>query len=117
MIDSRRKYYDEMLAKGRLIPIIIEDRFLGFITFYITNYENRFNNVDPWAVLEDDPNGNKLYIAQLMTDSNRENPSIFLSNWNGFIKYIKNKFPNIKYIFWRRWNKRRNVVVVHKKEI
>ena len=112
-----KTYYQEMLQKERLMPIIIEGRCLGFITFYICNDIKKYVEADPWAVLDDYCNGEIFYIAQLLTDKNRENPRIFLNYWNGFKKHIKIRFPSVKMIYWRRWDKQNKIVREYKKEI
>ena len=115
MID--KKYYQEMLKKDRLMPIIIGDRLMAFITFYITNDESKYTEADPWDVLDDNLSGNIFYIAQLLTDKKFENRKIFFNNWSAFKKNIKNNFPLVKIICWRRWDKENNILKIYKKEI
>lgn len=117
MIHSRLKYYNEMLQKGRLMPIIIGDRLAAFITFYITDNENEYDNVDPWGIFEDNKNGKFCYISQMITDTNKDNYKFSFKYFSLFKQHIKSNFPNVKNIFWRRWNKKKDIVKVYKKEI
>ena len=117
MKTERKQYYFDMMAKGRLMPIVIEDRFLGFITFYITNDESVYADADPWDVLEDNSEGHICYIAQLLTDKNSKNPSIFFSKWCSFKEHIKRNFPSVDTVCWRRFNKKKEVVRIYKKEL
>ncbi len=117
MIPERKKYYFEMIKNDRLFSVVIENRFAALITFYITNNEHEYDNVDPWEVLDDNPNGKFCYIAQMLTDSKPENSNLSFCTLKNFITYIRSKFPNVKYIFWRRWNKNSKTVKVYKKEL
>lgn len=117
MIEERKKYYPAMIEKNRVMPIIIGDRWAGFITFYITNNEHEYDDKDPWGIFEDNPNGSICYISQMMTDKHSDNKNFSFRALNNFKTFIKNKFPNVKYIFWRRWDKNKNIVKVYKKEL
>lgn len=99
------------------MPIIISDRLMAFITFYITDDEKKYIEADPWDILEDNPQGKICYIAQLLTDKHFENRKIFFENWNSFKKFIKFNFPSVKIICWRRLDKKNFIVKTHKKEI
>ena len=112
-----KSYYQEMLQRGRLMPIIVEGRCLGFITFYICNDVKEYVESDPWAVLDDYLQGKICYIAQLLTDEDRSNPKIFMKYWNDFKKEIKLRFPSVKIIYWRRWNKKTEKLIEHIKII
>ena len=66
MID--KTYYNKMLKKGRLIPFIIGDKLIGFVSFYITNDVNKYLRDDPWTVLEDEPETGKVcWVDQCWT--------------------------------------------------
>ncbi len=110
-------YYQEMLKKERLIPFIKNGRLVCFLTFYITNDENKYVNANPWDILTDDVNGNICYISQLITDKNSDNPRLSYEIWSRFKKYIKFNFSSVTTICWRRWDKINNIVKTYKKEI
>lgn len=111
-------YYKEMLHKNRLIPFFTKDnKMICFLTFYITNDENKYIEVDPWEVLEDNPKGNICYISQLLTSKATDNPKLSYEIWHRFKIYIKNSFPAVEKICWRRWDKLNQLVKTYKKEI
>lgn len=107
-----------MLHRKRLIPFFNDRKMIAFITFFIGNPidESRFARDDMWSVLDDDKNGSVCFIDHLISkdDSNQRRAYKFLHD---FRKYIKDTFHNVKYIHWRRWNKRTNEVKIYKKEI
>lgn len=117
MIVERRKYYHEMIKRDRLMPIIVEGRFAGMITFYLTDNEIELDNIDSWEILEDNPKGKVVSVRQMVTDFNLYNSKFSFKTLKNFITYLKNKFPQVKYIHWRRWNKKNNIIKVYKKEI
>lgn len=117
LITVNKFFYHQMFEKGRLLPIIIDGRFLGFITFYICDDEKKYAESDPWDVLDDDSNGKICYISQLLTDKDKRNPRIFFSYWSSFKKYIKLNFPLVKIVSWRRWDKKKMILKSHRKEI
>lgn len=106
-----------MLKKERLIPFFAKNRLVCFITFYITNNEKPYIEADPWKVLEDNKDGSICYISQLYTDKNIDNPKISYEIWRRFKIYIKNSFPLVKYITWRRYDKKSQTVKTYRKEI
>lgn len=117
MIIEHKQYYEKMVEKGRLIPFVSNGVLHGFLTFYITNNETNFNNSDPWAVLEDNPEGNIVYIAQLITNKDPDNVRLIHRHYSGFIKYIKENFKNVNTVYWRQWDFKKKVLKVFKKEI
>jgi len=103
-ISSHKPYYDEMKNKGRLIPIIHNDRMCGFFTFYIDTKENEYKyNNNPWTSIKDDPEGSVCYIDQLITDNHSDNPKLAYRTWMNFKKLIKTNYPKVKIIRWNRW--------------
>lgn len=117
MIEERKKYYPAMIEKNRLMPIIVDGRWAAFITFYITNNIHEYDNKDPWGIFEDNPDGSICYINQMMTDMHKDNKNFSFCALSNFKIFIKNKFPNVKYIFWRRWDKNKSIIKIYKKEI
>jgi len=115
--EERKIYYKEMIKKDRLMPIIVGNRFAGLITFYLTNDENKYDDVDPWGIFDDEPNGELVYISQMITDRRKDNKRLSFRALGSFVSYIKEKFPNVRYIFWRRWDKKKDIIRVYKKEL
>lgn len=99
------------------MPIVVGDRWAALITFYITDDYHKYDNVDPWGVFEDEPNGEAVYISQMLTDRHKDNARLCFRALGSFISHIKSSFPNVKYIFWRRWDDKKKTVKVHKKSI
>jgi len=116
MID--KTYYSTMLKKGRLIPFVIGDRFVCFITFYICNKgeENKYLRDNMWSVEEDNLDGNCCYLDQLWADKNKNNTKIAIEIWQRFRKYIKQNFPNVRYFHWRRWKNNKGYIYKKKEE-
>jgi len=94
-----KTYYNEMLKKERLLPIKSQGVISGFLSFYITNDDEKYIKADPYAVLDDDPNGEICYVAQVIVPKEVENP---IRIWSNFKKHIKDNFGNVKYIHWNR---------------
>lgn len=110
-------YYKEMLKKERLIPFFKNNKLVCFITFFITNDESKYANADAWEVLDDNPDGEICYISQLLTSKAPDNPKLSYEIWHRFKIYIKNNFPSVNEICWRRWNKLNQTVKTYKKNI
>lgn len=117
MTETDKLYYKEMLKRERLFPFVRDNRLVCFITFYICNDENKYMEADPFRVLDDIDTGKVCYISQLLTDKNTDNPRLSYEIWHRFKIYIKNSFPLVDYICWRRWNKLNRVVKTYKKEL
>ena len=110
-------YYQEMLKKERLIPFFKKDRLVCFITFFICNDETKYVNSDAWKVLDDNPDGEICYISQLLTSKSQDNPKLSYEIWHRFKIYIRDNFPSVKEICWRRWDKKNEIVKTYKKEM
>lgn len=111
-------YYTEMLHRGRLIPFFTKDnKMICFITFFITDNLPRFFDADPWEVLNDNPSGENCYISQLFTSKSKDNPKLSYEIWHRFKIYIKQNFNNVRFICWRRWDKKTQAVKIYKKEL
>lgn len=117
MIIDHKQYYEEMLKKGRLMPFVSNGKLHGFLTFYITDDESIYAEADPWAVLEDNPNGHIVYLAQLLTDKDPDNVRLIHRHYHGFIKYIKENFKNVDTAYWRQWDFKNKSLRIYKKEI
>lgn len=100
-----KTYYTQMLNKERLIPFIINNRLICFITFYICDLKqkNAYLRDNMWSVENDNLEGNCCYIDQLWTDKNSDNPRLSYQIWNKFKTYIKQNFPNVRYYTFNRY--------------
>ena len=110
-------YYKEMLHKDRLIPFFKDNKLVCFLTFFITDNLEKYIQADSWKVLEDNPDGEICYISQLLTSKSQDNPKLSYEIWHRFKIYIKNSFSNVRFICWRRWDKRTQAVKTYKKEV
>ena len=110
MTETDKLYYDIMLEKGRLFPYIKNEKLKCFITFYIADDISQYAEADPWKVLDDDCFGKICYISQMLTDKSSDNPRLAFDAWHHFKTYIKNSFPTVQSICWRRWDKRNKIL-------
>lgn len=99
---KEKSYYQIMLYKNRLFPFIFNDRFIGFLTFYICSSNEHIQ--DPWEIREDSPlTGEVCYIMQLLTDKLSFNSKLSYSIWKIFKEYIQLTYSQVKIIKWVRW--------------
>lgn len=105
MTSTQKQYYQKMLGKDRLMPIIFNNHLLGFITFYIGNIndENKFVRYNMWDVLDDNEDGNICFIDQAWGDKSYRNHRLQFRVWKNFKYYLKNNFINVSIIKWNRW--------------
>lgn len=106
-----------MLKRDRLIPFFKDNKLICFIAFYICDDESKYISSDPWQILDDKPDGKICYINQLLTSKSPNNPKLSYEIWHRFKIYIKNSFPSVQYICWRRWDKKTEAIKTCKKEI
>jgi len=94
-------YYTEMLLRERLIPIRIEGKLIGIITYFIGDNTDKFVRNEPFDVLDDDKYGKGIYIDQLIVDGQVSQKKAFKAL--KMLKFIiKEKHPNAEYIRWNR---------------
>ncbi len=112
-----KTYYEKMLNKNRLMPIIIKNRLAGFITFYVGREGDgdKYIRDDMWKVLDDDKDGSVCFIDQLWSDKDFNNRKFSYITWHKFKKFIYYHFLNVEYIRWNRW--KNGEVKVYKKYI
>ena len=110
-------YYKEMLHRERLIPFFKNNKLVCFLTFYITDILEKYTQADAWEVLEDNPDGKICYISQLLTSKEPDNPKLSYEIWHRFKIYIKDNFNNVRFICWRRWDRKTQTVKTYKKEM
>ena len=105
-----KTYYHTMLKNKRLMPFVIGNRLICWITFYICNEgeEDKYTRDNMWSIEKDNPDGNLCWIDHLITDHNPANPKLSYGVWRRFKKYIKQDFPNVEKIKWNHFNKKTN---------
>ena len=100
MID--KSYYNKMLKKGRLIPFIIGNKLIGFVSFYITNNVNKYLRDDPWTVLDDEPETGKVcWIDQVWTAKNAHKYSFKI--WHRLKQHLRTNYSQVETIRWNRY--------------
>ena len=116
MIQTDKTYYTKMLSKERLIPFFRGDTLVCCISFFITNNPDKYIQRDnPWSVEEDNETGEVCYVDQLITTKLADNPKYSYETWHRFKIYIRNSFPTVKMICWRRYKD--GITKTYKKEI
>lgn len=119
MMDKRqREYYDKMLLRDRAFTFYVGDRLGCLITYYIGNGNmDRYTKRDPWTVIDDEPEtGTTCYVDQLITDHNKENRKYAWTLWHVLIQYIKEKYPQVERLKWKRYNHKMRRINVHSKD-
>ena len=103
MDDSQRKYYHDMLRRDRGRHVIKDGHLIGVITVFIGDDDEKYlTNHEPWTVVDDDENGETLYIDQLLSSKKEDSTSYVHREFTRFLKGIKKEFPNIKRAKWVR---------------
>lgn len=103
MTDTQKQYYKEMLSRGRLIPLRIEDKLSGFITFFIGNFNpEKYIKKQQWTLIDDEYWGDICYIDQLFFYKG-DIKNHGLQIWRELLNYIRQSFPKIKTIRWVRY--------------
>lgn len=102
MNDYQKSYYQKMLEKDRLVPIVMGDKLVGFITYYIGSVSEKYVRDDPWSVLEDNTDGSVCFVDQLITDKNKENIKFSRTVFKNFKNHIATKYPKVHVIRWNR---------------
>ena len=98
-----RKYYDDMLARGRGVLIIQEGKLAGVVTFFVGDDDEKFlTHHTPWTIVDDDPMGTVLYIDQFIAYKGRSMMRKIHKEFSDGLKELKKKFPNITTVKWIR---------------
>lgn len=114
MNKHQREYYKTMELRDRLIPLVVNGKTRGLLTFYIGNGNiNKYVRQDMWSVVDDDPKGETCYVDHLITDSEAINHRYSWDCFRAFINHIAAMFPNVKTMRWNRV-KEGKVSVYHK---
>lgn len=104
MTKIQQEYYHQMLLRERLIPLYRNNELGGLLTFFIGgNNIDKYVRDDPWTVVDDEPDiGHICYVDQLITDKNKKNKRYSWMVISNFIRYIQERYPQVKIIRWNR---------------
>ena len=105
MNELQKSYYQEMLQNDRLIPLTLDNRTCGLITYILCNDMKDVENKDPWQIRRDIPEGDIVYIEQLIVKTSLTMQD-FLRIFDCLMRIIREKHPNVSKIFWKRYNYR-----------
>lgn len=101
MDQTQRQYYDTMLERGRGYIIIDDGHVRGILTFAIGSNDYKYlYSRDPWTLLDDEPNGDTVYIEQLITTHDTHN--IIRKQFRAILADIKHRFKNVDKVKWAR---------------
>jgi len=104
MMDKEQvSYYHKMNLANRLLPLKINGELKGFITFFIDNEIGKYINRYPWDFVNDNPEGNTLYIDQFLSNKEDDNPKLSLGVWFNIKQYFKQNYPHVERIIWVRY--------------
>lgn len=94
-----------MAQRDRLLSLFDDNnKMIAFITYYFgTGDMSKYINRDPWSIIEDEPNGDIMYIDQIISNKKEGNQVYSWQVWRNLIKYTKKIYPKVKEILWRRY--------------
>lgn len=115
MTSKQIEYYYEMIAKDRFVPIIINGKVRGFITYFIGGNDScKYIRNNPWSIVDDEPtHGTICYIDQCISNKSINNAKYSMQVFNEFIGHIRRKFPRVHTIRWNRF-KNKKLYIYHK---
>jgi hypothetical protein len=103
MDEYQKSYYQKMLERDRLVPIMFGSKMVGFITYYIGSITDKYVRDDPWSILDDCPeSGTICFVDQLITNKEAGNWKHSRRVWRNFRDFIKNRYPKVHVIRWNR---------------
>jgi hypothetical protein len=113
MENSKKQYYYEMAKRDRLIPLTVNNKLGGFLTFYIGNGDvSKYVRDDMWSVLDDEPKtGTVCYIDHLIGKDRRLSPHA-VRIWHNIKKYIGFKYPQVQIIRWNRFKNNKHFTYI-----
>lgn len=104
------RYYLEMANRNRLYPVRKDGKLIGFISYYVCNGDiDKYINKEPYEILEDNANGDCIYIDHLIGTFNKTYAKDSLQIWFGLKKYLKRQFPHIHKIKWIDGRKNKSI--------
>lgn len=105
-----------MKQRNRLIPIREDNKLIGIVTFFVGNGEiDKYVRENSWTVVDDDSNGDTIYIDHLVGTKGKSYSKYSLEVWHYLKTYWKKRFKNITKIRWNRY--KNNVVKTYTKEV
>jgi hypothetical protein len=100
---DKRRYYREMVDRGRGTLGVKDGRLVSIVTYFVGDDDNKYLLFHkPWTVIDDDPQGTTLYIDQMLTYKGRSTYRIIHREFTRLLKQLKKQFPNIKRVKWVR---------------
>lgn len=73
MTDTQVSYYHKMKERNRLLPITIDKKLKGVITFYIGSFSDNYIRDNSWEVVNDEPDtGTVCFIDHLLVPQKRK---------------------------------------------
>ena len=104
MNDAHKKYYKDMCDRDRGFIFVKYGHVIAIVTFFIGSDDGKYliNHI-PWTVVDDDPEGETLYIDQFLVNDHKAKDCIHREFYQ-FRKWAKTKFKNLKRTKWVRVN-------------
>ena len=104
MDDEHKKYYHTMLDRNRGHLFLKDGHIAAIATFFIGDDDDKYiYNREPWTIIDDDENGETVYIDQLIVKDHAANGCMH-KEFATFLKWVKKNFPNTKRAKWVRVN-------------
>jgi len=99
-----KEFYTEMLKRDRGRIVVINGHVAGVLVYFIGDNDNKYlHGREPWTILDDEPDGETLYIDQLiMKDNVKLTTKLIHKEFKKVIAGLKQDFPNIKQVKWVR---------------
>lgn len=99
----QKNYYRDMLERGRATMLIKDGHLLGIVTYFVGDDDEKFlTHHKAWTLVEDDENGETLYIDQLIIHKEKPTALFIHREFKKLLLELKKKFPNIKRVKWVR---------------
>jgi hypothetical protein len=103
MDDGQRKYYHDMMERGRGTMLLKDEHLIGIVTYFVGDDDDKYLKYHtPWTVVEDNPEGTTLYIDQFLTQKSVSTARYIHKEFTKLLNDLKKKFPNIKQAKWVR---------------
>lgn len=104
MNEYEKSYYYKMRDRDRLVRLEHEGKFCGVLTYFVGNGNvDKYVRDDSWSVVDDEQNGNRIYIDHLLTTKEHFNKEASLHIWHWLKRYFKSKHPQVTEYRWNRF--------------
>lgn len=104
MDDRQTKYYSDMLSIGRGHLVTKHDHVIAIVTYLIGSDDEKYlTKRIPWTLIDDNPDGETLYIDQLIVKG-ADSSGYIHREFGRFLGWAKEEFKNIKQVKWMRVN-------------